>query len=153
MTIPDTWPPVLHFLGPPLVIEPSAGQLFSDAGLLPICALDERIVLTWAFTDALDDPRDPGLTEHISWRGCAAGSMASGPARRSRTNTAPWALALLQAGRGPLAGHGRSVRRGGHIDLRAQADIYSARRTHRPRHSEKELQGSIRFYLLVTLAS
>lgn len=36
MSIPATWPQVLDFFGTPLVIEPSTGQLASDAGLLPI---------------------------------------------------------------------------------------------------------------------
>jgi hypothetical protein len=50
--------------GTPLVIEPSPGQLSSDAGLLPIREFDDRIGLTRAFAGALDDPRDPDLTEH-----------------------------------------------------------------------------------------
>jgi hypothetical protein len=54
----------VDFFGPPLVIEPSPGQLSSDAGLLPIRQFDERIGLTQAFAAALDDPRDPDLTEH-----------------------------------------------------------------------------------------
>jgi hypothetical protein len=61
-TIP--WPQILDFFGTPLVIEPSPGQLSSDAGLLPIRQLDRRIGLTGAFADALDDPRDPDLSEH-----------------------------------------------------------------------------------------
>jgi hypothetical protein len=36
MNVPDAWPQVLNFFGTPLVIEPSQGQLSSDAGLLPI---------------------------------------------------------------------------------------------------------------------
>jgi hypothetical protein len=47
-----------------LVIEPSPGQLSSDAGLLPIRQFDERVGLTQAFAAALDDPRNPDLTEH-----------------------------------------------------------------------------------------
>ncbi len=64
MSIPAAWPQRLDFFGTPLVIEPSPGQLSSDAGLLPIGQFDQRIGLTRAFTDALDDPRDPNLTEH-----------------------------------------------------------------------------------------
>jgi hypothetical protein len=41
-----------------------AGQLSSDTGLLPVRQFDERIGLTRAFADALDDPRAPDLTEH-----------------------------------------------------------------------------------------
>jgi hypothetical protein len=37
MSVPAAWPQVLDFLGTPLVIEPSPGQLSSDAGLPP-CA-------------------------------------------------------------------------------------------------------------------
>jgi hypothetical protein len=50
--------------GTPLVIEPSPGQLTSDAGLLPIRQFDERIGLSRAITLALDDLRDLELTEH-----------------------------------------------------------------------------------------
>jgi hypothetical protein len=64
MQSPAAWPQVLGFFGRPLVIEPSPGQLSSDTGLLPIREFDERVGLTLAFTEALDDPRDPDLTEH-----------------------------------------------------------------------------------------
>src|SRR6516225_7155401 len=64
MSIPSAWSQVLDCLGTPLVIEPSPGQLSSDAGLLPIRQFDERVGLTWSFAEALDDPRDPDLTEH-----------------------------------------------------------------------------------------
>ena len=64
MSIPAAWPHVLDFSGTPLVIEPSAGQLSGDAGLLPIRQFDQRVGLTRAFAAALDDPRDPDLTEH-----------------------------------------------------------------------------------------
>jgi Transposase DDE domain group 1 len=64
MSRPAAWPQILDFFGTPLVIEPSAGQLSSDAGLLPIRQFDDRIGLTRAFAAALDDPRHPDLTEH-----------------------------------------------------------------------------------------
>jgi hypothetical protein len=64
MSIPRTWSQRLDFFGIPLVIEPAPGQLSGDAGLLPARPFDERIGLTRAFADALDDPRDPDLTEH-----------------------------------------------------------------------------------------
>jgi hypothetical protein len=64
MSLPCGWPQVLDFFGTPLVIEPSPGQLSSDAGLLPIRQFDQRIGLTKGFAEALDDPRDPDLTEH-----------------------------------------------------------------------------------------
>jgi hypothetical protein len=66
MSIPPAWPQVLDFFGTPPVIEPSPGQLSSDAGLPPICQFDDRIGLTRAFAEALDDPRHPDLTEHTS---------------------------------------------------------------------------------------
>jgi Transposase DDE domain group 1 len=64
MNTPSAWPQVLDFFRTPLVLSPSAGQLSSDAGLLPIRQFDERIGFTRAFTNALDDPRDPDLIEH-----------------------------------------------------------------------------------------
>jgi hypothetical protein len=64
MSIPSAWSQVLDFLGTLLVIEPSRGQLSGDAGLLPVRQFDQRISLTRSFAEALDDPRDPDLTEH-----------------------------------------------------------------------------------------
>jgi hypothetical protein len=64
MSIPSAWPQSLDFFGTPIVIEPSPGQLSSDAGLLPVRQFDEQIGLTRTFANALDDPRDPDLTEH-----------------------------------------------------------------------------------------
>jgi hypothetical protein len=64
MTVPGVWPQVLDFFGTPLVVEPSPGQLSGDAGLLPLRQFDERVGLTGAFAEALDDPRDADLTEH-----------------------------------------------------------------------------------------
>jgi hypothetical protein len=64
MSVPGGWPQVLDFFGTPLVIEPSPGQLSSDAGLLPVRQFDQRIDLTRAFAAALDDARDPGLIDH-----------------------------------------------------------------------------------------
>jgi hypothetical protein len=64
MSVPAAWPQNLDFFGTALVIEPSPGQLSGDAGLLPIRQFDERVGLTQSFAEALDDPRDPDLTEH-----------------------------------------------------------------------------------------
>jgi hypothetical protein len=64
MSVPGVWPQVLDFFGTPLVIEPSSGQLSGDAGLLPLRQFDQRIGLTQAFAEVLDDPRDPDLAEH-----------------------------------------------------------------------------------------
>src|SRR5262249_46514336 len=64
MILSRAWPQVLDFFDTPIVIEPSPGQLSSDAGLLPIRQFDQRIGLTRSFAGALDDPRDPDLTEY-----------------------------------------------------------------------------------------
>ena len=64
MSVPPAWSQNLDFFGTPLVIEPSPGHLSSDAGLLPIRQFDQRIGLTRAFAEALDDPRHPEITEH-----------------------------------------------------------------------------------------
>jgi len=48
----------------PIVIEASAAQLSSDAGLLAFREFDERIGLTRAFAAMLNDPRDPERFEH-----------------------------------------------------------------------------------------
>ena len=53
MILPFPWSQGLDFLGMPIVIEPSAGPLSSDAGLLPIRQFDQRIRLTRAFAGAL----------------------------------------------------------------------------------------------------
>ena len=68
MSIPAAWPQVLDFFGIPLVIEPSPGQLSSDAGLLPVRQFDERIGLSRAITLALDDLSDPDDAEHTRLR-------------------------------------------------------------------------------------
>src|SRR5271155_3189178 len=48
----------------PIVVETTAVQLSSDAGLLPIRAFDEVIGLTYAFAGVLNDPRDPQSFQH-----------------------------------------------------------------------------------------
>ena len=48
----------------PIVIEPSAAQVSSDAGLLPFRQLDEQIGLTRQFAEALTDRRDVGRIDH-----------------------------------------------------------------------------------------
>jgi hypothetical protein len=65
MSIPPAWPQCLEFVGTPLVLEPSPGQLSSDAGLLPTREFDERIGLTQTFADALNDPRDLSLARSM----------------------------------------------------------------------------------------
>jgi hypothetical protein len=52
------------FGGKPVVVEPVAQDLSSDAGLLPIREFDEKLGFTEQFAAALDDPRDPVWTHH-----------------------------------------------------------------------------------------
>jgi hypothetical protein len=55
----------LDFFAPrPIQVEVSHDPLTSDAGLLPLRQLDERIGLTDRFAAALHDPRDPDLVDH-----------------------------------------------------------------------------------------
>jgi hypothetical protein len=55
----------LDFYEPlPIRFEASDAPLTSDAGLLPLRQFDECIGLTKQFAAALDDPRDPELTDH-----------------------------------------------------------------------------------------
>lgn len=65
MSIHAAWQGTLQFLPRrPIVVEPSAAQLSSDAGLLPIREFDERLGWTRQFAEALDDPRDPADIDH-----------------------------------------------------------------------------------------
>jgi Transposase DDE domain group 1 len=66
MSIQPDWQETLDFFGTPIVVEPSQGQLSSDAGLLPIRQLDQRLRLTDAFAAVLNDPRDPELLQHTT---------------------------------------------------------------------------------------
>lgn len=53
------------FLGSkPVVVEPSAGQISSDAGLLPFRLFDERIGFTREFAGALEDRRHGSYIDH-----------------------------------------------------------------------------------------
>lgn len=66
MSIQPVWQETFDFFDTPVVVEPSAGQLSSDAGLLPFRQLDERLGLTRSFAAVLNDPRDPDLIEHTN---------------------------------------------------------------------------------------
>jgi hypothetical protein len=66
MSIQPVWQQTFDFFDTPVVVEPTAGQLSSDAGLLPFRQLDERLGLTRAFAAVLNDPRDPDLIEHTN---------------------------------------------------------------------------------------
>jgi hypothetical protein len=48
----------------PIVVEPSAAQVTSDAGLLPFRQLDEQLGLTRQFAEALADRRHTGYIDH-----------------------------------------------------------------------------------------
>ena len=65
MSIQTAWQATFDFGdNRPIVVEPSAARLTSDAGLLPLRQFDEHIGLTRQFAQALDDPRDPELCDH-----------------------------------------------------------------------------------------
>ena len=65
MIIQTVWQKSFRFLGSkPIVVEPSAGQLSSDAGLLPIREFDQRIGLTEQFAQALGDRRRQRSVDH-----------------------------------------------------------------------------------------
>jgi hypothetical protein len=48
----------------PVILEASAAQLSSDAGLLVVREFDERVGVTAQFAAALQDTRDPTFTIH-----------------------------------------------------------------------------------------
>jgi hypothetical protein len=64
MSIQPAWQRTFDFFELPVVIEPSRAALSSDAGLLPLRQFDQHVSLTRDFASALEDPRDPDLTEH-----------------------------------------------------------------------------------------
>ncbi len=65
MIIQSAWQLSLDFLGSTVVVvQPSAEQVSSDAGLLPFRQLDERLGLTQQFAAALTDRRHEGYIGH-----------------------------------------------------------------------------------------
>ncbi len=65
MIIQSAWQLSFDFLGSTvIVVQPSAEQVSSDAGLLPFRQLDERLGLTQQFAAALTDRRHGGYVEH-----------------------------------------------------------------------------------------
>lgn len=64
MSIQPAWQETFFFFDLPIVVEPSQGQLSSDAGLLPLREFDERLHFTEQFAQALRDPRTPAQVEH-----------------------------------------------------------------------------------------
>lgn len=65
MSLQSAWQKSFGFLGSkPVVVEPLAEHLTSDAGLLPIRQFDEQIGLTAEFAAALSDGRRRAFCEH-----------------------------------------------------------------------------------------
>ena len=65
MIIQSAWQLSFDFFGSkPVVVEPSAVQVSSDAGLLPFRQLDERLGLSRQFVEALTDRRRADLIDH-----------------------------------------------------------------------------------------
>jgi hypothetical protein len=64
MSIQPVQQGTFSFFQIPVVVQATAAQLSSDAGLLAIREFDEHIGLTNSFASALNDPRDPRLFEH-----------------------------------------------------------------------------------------
>src|SRR5580704_13512086 len=65
MSVQTAWQGTFSFLDNlPIIVEPSAALLTSDAGLFPFRELDQRLHLTQQFAQALDDPRDAELVQH-----------------------------------------------------------------------------------------
>jgi len=63
--IQSAWQLSFDFLGSTvIVVQPSAEQVSSDAGLLPFRQLDERLGLTRQFAAALTDRRHGGYVDH-----------------------------------------------------------------------------------------
>jgi Transposase DDE domain group 1 len=65
MSIHPAQPLLFDYLADrPVVVEVNRAPLSSDAGLLPIRQLDQRLGFTSQLAAALQDPRDPDLIEH-----------------------------------------------------------------------------------------
>lgn len=64
MSLQPAPPPRFTFSPLPVTVTTSSAFLSSDAGLLPIRQLDERLGFSRQLADALDDPRDPDLIRH-----------------------------------------------------------------------------------------
>jgi hypothetical protein len=48
----------------PIIVEPQAAPMSSDAGMIPIRQFDDHIGFTEGFISCLNDPRDASLTRH-----------------------------------------------------------------------------------------
>ena len=67
MILQSVWQKSFGFFGKPVVVQPSSAALSSDAGLLPIRELDERLGLTKQFAAALSDLRYlPSVTHSLA---------------------------------------------------------------------------------------
>jgi hypothetical protein len=85
MIIPAAWLQGLNFFGMRLVVEPSAGQLSGDAGLLPMRQFDRRMGMTPAYAEAVDGPAPPASPSTASPRGPARKLLPSSLAARAGT--------------------------------------------------------------------
>lgn len=65
MSIQTAFPKCFSFFAEkPVIVEPSAGALTCDAGLLPFAELDHRLSHTEQFARAIEDPRHQPFVEH-----------------------------------------------------------------------------------------
>lgn len=106
MSIQSVWQETFAFFEMPVVVEPSAGQLSSDAGLLPFRQLDEHLGLTRDFAAVLNDPRDLDLIEHTALemvRSRVYGILADYPDQNDHDTLRRDPLFKLMAGRSPDA--------------------------------------------------
>lgn len=106
MIVQSVLPVVLEFLGKkPVEVEPVAEQISSDAGLLPIRELDERLGLTAGFTQQLTDARVGGvhaLVEMVRQR--VFGILAGYEDQNDHDALRSDAVFKLVAGRSPETG-------------------------------------------------
>ena len=114
----------------PVVVEPSAGQISSDAGLLPFHQFDEQLGLTRQFAEALTDRRhqayvDHGFLEMTRMRVYANGQ---GTNRRAVVTTRPGAPVMPAACYDEYADRGEGENRNKEMKCGFQADRLSDHR-------------------------
>src|SRR6185437_11686152 len=106
MSIQPAWQASFDFFATPVLVQPSQGQLTSDAGLLPFRQFDERLHLTETFAAVLDDPRAPDLIEHTKLemvRSRVYGILAGYEDQNDHDTLRSDPLFKLLAGRSPAA--------------------------------------------------
>ena len=90
----------------PVLVEPSAAQVSTDAGLLPFRQLDERLGLTEQFAAALTDRRAVGCIDHTfleMTRMRVFGILADYPDQNDHDVLRSDPIFKLIAGRSPVA--------------------------------------------------